>query len=143
MAEKAPPPPLPKMPGSSSSSSQKRVMPRRPMGRVLLGLGLFTAACASMPYYLSYRQKKHTLYSRTEGLTGSQVQRGPFTNAGSRDVGADPDYVEGEFKGEKTVFQGGGPGGARQHPTEKMPSVEEMKRMIQKLDAEERKAAGK
>lgn len=56
---------------------------------VLLALtGLVAAAMAGPSLYIKAKGKSIT--ERDAPLTGSQVQRGPYMNTGSRDIGADP-----------------------------------------------------
>ncbi|CAM9452724.1 unnamed protein product [Discosporangium mesarthrocarpum] len=51
----------------------------------------FSGAMASVPFVVRKRAKK-SLYDSEEGLTGTQIQRGPFMNTGSKDVGRDEDW---------------------------------------------------
>jgi hypothetical protein len=56
---------------------------------MLLGLaGLVAASMAAPALYIKAMGKSIT--ERTGPLTGSQVQRGPYLNTGSRDAGPDP-----------------------------------------------------
>mmetsp|Transcript_43727 Transcript_43727/g.64201 ORF Transcript_43727/g.64201 Transcript_43727/m.64201 type:complete len:145 (+) Transcript_43727:96-530(+) len=56
----------------------------------LFGCGVFTLACASLPYWVM--QTIRPLSSREEGLNAAQNRRGPYLNTGSRDVGKDPRF---------------------------------------------------
>jgi len=65
------------------------------------------AVMAAVPF-LSMKTTEN-LMNRDKALTGTQVQRGPFMNSGSKDVGRDPNWKDGRFIGG-----GGGGGGGNQ-----------------------------
>ena len=45
----------------------------------------------SVPLVIRQMQPQ-PMVAKDEALTGSQVQRGPFMNSGSKDAGRDPDW---------------------------------------------------
>ena len=53
---------------------------------------------ASIPYF-SVRNSP-SLINKEDALTGSQVMRGAYLNVSSRDVGPDPDWVNGRYEGK-------------------------------------------
>jgi hypothetical protein len=60
-------------------------------GTVLAGLGVLIGTMFVGPS-LYVKAKGRSLVERQGPLTGSQVQRGPYLNSGSRDAGVDPDW---------------------------------------------------
>lgn len=65
-------------------------------GTVLAAMGITFAV---LPFV--YGQKsQHNLTTQPEPLTGAQIMRGPYMNTGSKDAGADPDWVEGRYVGK-------------------------------------------
>jgi len=69
---------------------------------VLGGLAMFVGAMAYLPQRFVKGKKVVTL---DQPLTGSQIQRGPYINSGSRDIGPDPDWnlKEGTYKGRRPM----------------------------------------
>ena len=61
---------------------------------LLLGVG----GMASIPF-LSVRSSPN-LMNKEDALTGSQVMRGAYLNVSSKDVGPDPDWVNGRYVGK-------------------------------------------
>ena len=76
-------------------------------GALAAGLAAFGIACGLAPL-LYARAVPRNLYAQEGPLSGSAVSRGPFLNSGSRDVGADPDWQGGVWRGARS----GGGGGA-------------------------------
>ena len=75
----------------SSSTRQfykhQRTQNRRTAGVVFIGI----FAMMSVPLVIRQMQPQ-PMVAKDEALTGSQVQRGPFMNSGSKDAGRDPDW---------------------------------------------------
>ena len=69
---------------------------------VLLAMGALATASLFAPS-IYVKAKGKSLSEREKALTGSQVQRGPYMNSGSRDMGVDPDWdlKNGTYKGRK------------------------------------------
>ncbi len=57
---------------------------------VVGGLIIFAGSMFALPLFI--REKTPALDSSEKSLTGSQRMRGVFFNAGTKDVGADPDW---------------------------------------------------
>ena len=58
---------------------------------VLVALGGFAGTMLMVPrWFVQAKGKPAT--DRTAALTGSQIQRGPYMNSGSRDIGVDPNW---------------------------------------------------
>ncbi len=53
---------------------------------------LLIGGFASLPFVIKWRQGSDNLTQRPGALGGNAIMRGPYTNSGSRDVGADPDW---------------------------------------------------
>ena len=68
---------------------------------VLFGCFTFMGIMYSVPYFL--RISNDNKNSTTKALSGSQRQRGMYLNAGSQDVGPDPDwdFKTSTYKGYK------------------------------------------
>ncbi len=83
----------------------------RSHAKVLAGLGAFIATMAAAPYFIHRRtirlQNGEQLLTKDEPLPAHAVRRGAFTNSGSRDAGADPDWdlVAKTYKGKAIVIQ--------------------------------------
>jgi len=68
----------------------------------LAGLFVFIGSMGIIPYVIAKNNAKRSLQWREEALTGSQIQRGPFMNSGSKDVGIDPNWDPKEgYKGRR------------------------------------------
>ena len=63
-------------------------------------LVIFGCGCAALPFVLA-RTAPTNLYAKDAPLSGSSVSRGPFLNSGSKDVGKDPDWVGGVWRGKR------------------------------------------
>jgi len=55
---------------------------------------------ALAPLYFTKRQSGHNLTRSTAPLSGNQIMRGAYSNYGSKDVGPDPDWVDGKYVGK-------------------------------------------
>ena len=88
------------------SSKKPPRPPPRSNAPLLLGLVGFTCFMATVPMLLQRLQKQlmggGSLYSKDGALTDGQIRRGTYVNAGSKDIGADPDWDHkaGLYKGE-------------------------------------------
>ena len=63
---------------------------------LLLLVGVFAAT----PLLIKARQGGNNLTTQSKALTGSQIMRGAYLNTGSKDIGADPDWVDGRYVGK-------------------------------------------
>jgi hypothetical protein len=77
---------------------------------VVFGCLAFAGACGAFPLWstMKMREKGVNLMHTEQHLTGSQIQRGSFMNAGSKDMGADPDWnqKDGTWRGKRVDIQG-------------------------------------
>ena len=65
-------------------------------------LALFGGGMFLVPWIFMQKMNRN-ITLQTKPLTRAQVQRGPFVNAGTTDVGADPDWdpVDKKWKGKR------------------------------------------
>lgn len=64
------------------------------MGAVLVGCaGVF----AAMPFWIK-ATSEHSMTTQAKPLLGHQIMRGAYINSGSKDIGADPDWVNEDGK---------------------------------------------
>ena len=63
------------------------------------GLILLVGFFGSAPMLLKARNEGKNLTSQEAPLTGSQIMRGAFMNTGSKDVGPDRDWKNGDYIG--------------------------------------------
>lgn len=85
------------------------------------GLLVVATTFAVAPLYFKYRGEGNNLTKSPKPLTGSQIMRGAYINSGSKDVGPDPDWVDGKYIGRSVRnFQ---------------PSEEEIAALRKELDA--------
>lgn len=86
---------------STSNSTPRSSIPRRPIPSrrrrsnrpLLLGLGAFTLACFSLPFYMYYQQSHSDQnYHSDKPLKGMQLVRGAYINSSTRDIGPDPEW---------------------------------------------------
>ena len=61
------------------------------------GLVLFGGFMASVPVLFKATSPTKNLQNSERPLTGSQMQRGLYIQAGQRDVGPDPNWVNGVY----------------------------------------------
>lgn len=62
---------------------------------VAAALGVFTLGCLSFPFLLTSRSsKERPIIDSSKALGPQAVQRGPYINAGSKDIGPDPTPIE-------------------------------------------------
>lgn len=64
----------------------------------LVGMSAFAGVMFVVPYIFTRRMG---LQNKQTALTGTQIQRGPYVNSGSRDAGPDPDWVDGQYQGKR------------------------------------------
>lgn len=57
-------------------------------------------AFALAPLYFTKRQAGNNLTRSATPLSGNQIMRGAYSNYGSKDVGPDPDWVDGKYAGK-------------------------------------------
>ena len=55
---------------------------------------------AATPLIIKARQGEANLTSQAKPLSGSQIMRGAYLNTGSKDAGADPNWVGGRYVGK-------------------------------------------
>ena len=61
---------------------------------------VLVGAFAATPLLIKARQGDANLTSQAKPLTGSQIMRGAYLNTGSKDAGADPNWVGGRYVGK-------------------------------------------
>jgi len=66
-------------------------------------LGLGVLGFASVPFVLHRLAGGHSMTTQAKPLAGHQTMRGAYVNSGSRDAGADPDWV---VAGGKLEYKG-------------------------------------
>jgi hypothetical protein len=64
------------------------------------GLVLMASGFALFPLYMQRAHAGNNLTHQADPLMGHQTMRGAYVNSGSKDVGADPDWERGVYKGK-------------------------------------------